>query len=154
MYEEDDEEDDVQRFDEGLQGISQEKLLMFLKANQAAANSMTLEEVSTVVTEGINKLCAYLGVEIDTFITSVDGDLMERIARTPVGRDMIHIIATLGDSMIMIMEAINYLKETFPDYQKNLDKFHKEITERVQEQEEKLIQEFVDSIPDSLEDIE
>jgi hypothetical protein len=137
-----------------LNGISQEKMMMFLRANQEAASSMTLEEVNVVVTEGILKLCTAMGLEVDSFITGVDAELMERIARTPVGRDMIHTIATLGDSMIMIMDAVNYLKENFPDYQGHLDKFHKEITDKVQQQEEKLIQEFVDSIPDSLEDME
>jgi hypothetical protein len=137
-----------------LNGISQEKMMMFLRANQEAASSMTLEEVNVVVTEGILKLCTAMGLEVDSFITGVEAELMERIARTPVGRDMIHIIATLGDSMIMIMDAVNYLKENFPDYQNHLDKFHKEITDKVQQQEEKLIQEFVDSIPDSLEDME
>lgn len=133
------------------QPVSKEKFLMFLKANKEAASHLDLEQLNIVITEGIFKLCTSLGTEIDGFITELDPELMEKIARTQTGRGLINIIATVGDAMVMIMESIHYMKLNFPEYEKFLNEFHSEIEEKIKNEEEKLVQEFVDSIPDAID---
>lgn len=137
--------------EEESQPISREKFLMFLKANKEAASHLNLEQLNIVITEGIFKVCNSLGSEIDGFITELDPELMEKIARTQTGRGLINIIAAVGDAMTMMMESIHYLKLNFPEYEKFLNEFQSEVEEKIRNQEEKLVQEFVDSIPDSVD---
>jgi hypothetical protein len=135
----------------GSGGLNKEKIMMFLKANKDAAETMSLEKINVVVTEGTYRLCSALSERIDTMIMESDGEEFSDVAKSESGRIILHAVMTLADAMVMIMESIAYLKDNFPDYQSNLDEFHKEIMDRIKDQEEKLVKEFVDSIPDSID---
>ena len=138
-------------FDNEHHGLSNEKFLIFLSANSQEAKKMSLGEINPVVTEGIYKLCTMLGMKIDEFILGVDPEEMSDLAKTDSGRELIRIISSMGDALVMVMESINHLRENFPEYEKNVNAFQTRVMDRIKQQEETLIKEFVDSIPDSID---
>lgn len=138
-------------FDDELHGLNHDKLLIFLNANSQEAKKMSLSEINPVVTEGIYKLCTMLGMRIDEFILGVDTEEMSSLAKTDTGRELIRIISSMGDALVMVIESINHLRENFPEYEKNVDAFQARVLDSIKQQEETLIKEFVDSIPDSID---
>lgn len=143
-------------FDEDAQvgPLSQEQFMMFMKANSDEAKQMSMEKTSAVVSEGIYRLCMALGEEIDSFIMNVDPDEMSNIAKTKPGSDMIRLLSIFGDSIVMIIESVNHLKDNFEEFDQYVKEFRKNVTDRLKEQEENLIKDFVDSIPDAIGDLE
>lgn len=143
-------------FDEDAQigPLSQEQFMMFMKANSEEAKKMPLEKTSAVVSEGIYRLCMALGEEIDSFIMNVDPDEMSKIAKTKPGSDMIRLLSIFGDSIIMIIESVNHLKDNFEEFDQYVKEFRKNVNDRIKEQEENLIKDFVDSIPDAIGDLD
>lgn len=143
-------------FDEDAQigPLSQEQFMMFMKANSEEAKKMPLEKTSAVVSEGIYRLCMALGEEIDSFIMNVDPDEMSKVAKTKPGSDMIRLLSIFGDSIIMIIESVNHLKDNFEEFDQYVKEFRKNVNDRIKEQEENLIKDFVDSIPDAIGDLD
>ena len=143
-------------FDEDAQvgPLSQEQFMMFMKANSDEAKEMSMEKTSAVVSEGIYRLCMALGEEIDSFIMNVDPDEMSNIAKTKPGSDMIRLLSIFGDSIVMIIESVNHLKDNFEEFDQYVKEFRKNVTDRLKEQEENLIKDFVDSIPDAIGDLD
>ena len=134
--------------------LSQEQFMMFMKANSDEAKEMSMEKTSAVVSEGIYRLCMALGEEIDSFIMNVDPDEMSSIAKTKPGSDMIRLVSIFGDSIVMIIESVNHLKDNFEEFDQYVKEFRKNVTDRLKEQEENLIKDFVDSIPDAIGDLD
>lgn len=134
--------------------LSQEQFMMFIKANSEEADSMSMEKTSAVVAEGIYRLCMAIGEEIDSFIMSVDPDEMSDVAKTKPGSEMIRLLSIFGDSLVMIIESVNHLKDNFEEFDQYVKEFRKNVNTRLKEQEESLIKDFVDSIPDVIGDLE
>ena len=134
--------------------LSKEQFMMFMKANSDEAQVMSMEKTSAVVAEGIYRLCMAIGEEIDSFIMNVDPDEMSDVAKTKPGSEMIRLLSIFGDSLVMIIESVNHLKDNFDDFDKYVKEFRKNVNDRLKEQEESLIKDFVDSIPDSIGDLE
>lgn len=134
--------------------LSQEQFMMFMKANSEEAKKMSLEKTSAVVSEGIYRLCMAIGEEIDSFIMDVDPDEMSEIAKTKPGSEMIRLLSIFGDSLVMIIESVNHLKDNFEEFDVYVKEFRRNVSQRLKEQEESLIKDFVDSIPDTIGEIE
>jgi hypothetical protein len=133
--------------------LSQEQFMMFIKANSEEAKNMSMDKTSAVVAEGIYRLCMTVGEEIDSFIMNVDAEEMSDLAKTKPGSEMMRLITIFGDSIVMIIESINHLKDNFDEFDKYVKEFRTNVKQRLHEQEESLIKDFVDSIPDSPEDL-
>jgi len=133
--------------------LSQEQFMMFMKANSEEAKNMSMDKTSAVVAEGIYRLCMTVGEEIDSFIMNVDAEEMSDLAKTKPGSEMMRLITIFGDSIVMIIESINHLKDNFDEFDKYVKEFRTNVKQRLHEQEESLIKDFVDSIPDSPEDL-
>lgn len=141
--------------DDGKIGpLSQEQFMMFMKANSDEAKQMSLEQTSAVVSEGIYRLCMAIGEEIDSFIMQVDPDEMSEVAKTKPGSEMIRLLSIFGDSLVMIIESVNHLKDNFEEFDDYVKEFRRNVSQRLKEQEEDLIKDFVDSIPDTIGEIE
>jgi len=145
--------DEFNNDDTAIGPLSQEQFMMFIKANSDEAKTMSMEKTSAVVSEGIYRLCMSVGEEIDSFIMSVNSEEMSEIAKTKSGSEMMRLITIFGDSIVMIIESINHLKDNFDEFDKYVKEFRTNVKQRLHEQEESLIKEFVDSIPDSPEDL-
>ena len=139
--------------DPSIGPLSQEQFMMFIKANSEEAKTMSMEKTSAVVSEGIYRLCMAVGEEIDRFIMSVDPEQMAELAKTKAGSDMMRLVSVFGDSIVMIIESINHLKDNFEEFDELVKEFRTNVKQRLHEQEENLIRELVDSIPDSPEDL-
>jgi len=133
--------------------LNQEQFMMFVKANSDEAKTMSMEKTSAVVAEGIYRLCMSVGEEIDSFIMQVDAEEMSEIAKTKPGSEMMRLVSIFGDSIVMIIESINHLKENFDEFDQFVKEFRTNVKQRLHEQEESFIQEFVDSIPDSPDEL-
>lgn len=134
--------------------LSQEQFIMFMRANSDEAKVMSMEKTSAVVAEGIYRLCMTLGEEIDSFIMKVNPDEMSEVAKTKSGSEMIRLMSIFGDSLVMIIESVNHLKDNFEEFDQYVKEFRKNVNDRLKEQEENLIKDFVDSIPDSIGELE
>lgn len=139
-------------FDEnaGIGPLSAEQFRMFIEANSQEAKSMSLEKTTAVVAEGIYRLCMSVGEEIDSFIMEVNPEEMSEVAKTKPGSEMIRLLSIFGDSIVMIIESVNHLKDNFEEFDDYVKEFKDNVTKRIKEQEELFIKDFVDSIPDSI----
>lgn len=136
--------------DEG--GLTQDRFLMFIKANREASKTLPMDEITFLVLEGIHRICSVMGVELDKLVHNLDATEMDSVIQYRAGQDLVRAVSTMGDSMIMMMESIAYIKENHPNFKEAVENYRNMIDEKIKEQEDDLVKDFLDSIPDGVDE--
>jgi len=127
-----------------------DKLRMIVNANWEIAKEMTMEDMAIVVIEGIHNLLSALGSEVDVRMSKIPPDELAEIVETPNGRTVVSSLSDFASAMATIIISIEQMQSLFPEeYQSRVSEFKKRVDEKVGEQEEALVEEFIRSIPDA-----
>lgn len=127
-----------------------EKLKMFVNANWETAKEMKLHEMTIVVMEGVYNLLNAVGPEVDIQMAKIPPDELSEIISNPNGRIIVTALSDFASAMATIMVSIEQVQSLFPDeYKQQVEDFRQRIEERVAEQEEAFVEEFMRSIPDA-----
>jgi hypothetical protein len=133
-------------------GLTQDRLLMFIKANKEASKTLPMDQITFLVLEGIYRICSIMGVELDKLVHNLDANEMESIIQYRAGQDLVRAVSTMGDSMVMMMESIAYVKENNPNFGESVEKYRNTIDEKIKKQEDDLVKDFLESIPDGIDE--
>lgn len=127
-----------------------DKLKMIVNANWETAKEMTLSEMTVVVIEGVYNLLSAVGSEVDKRMAKIPPDELAEIVDTPNGRTVVTSLSDFASAMATILVSIEQIQSLFPEeYKSQVEDFRKRVDEKVGEQEEALVEEFIRSIPDA-----
>jgi hypothetical protein len=75
---------------------------------------------------------------------------LAEIVDTPNGRTIVTSLSDFASAMATILVSIEQIQSLFPEeYKSQVEDFRKRVDEKVGEQEEALVEEFIRSIPDA-----
>lgn len=127
-----------------------DKLKMIMNANWETAKEMTLFEMTVVVMEGVYNLLSAIGSEVDVKMSKIPPDELAEIVDMPHGRTVVASLSDFASAMATILVSIEQVQTLFPEEYKSLvEDFRKRVDEKVGEQQEALVEEFIRSIPDA-----
>lgn len=128
-----------------------DKLKMIVNANWETAKEMNLSEMTIVVMEGVYNLLSAIGSEVDIRMAKIPPDELAEIVNTKNGRTIVTALSDFASAMATVLVSIEQVQGLFPDeYKQQVEGFRKRVDEKVGEQEEALVEEFIRSIPDTL----
>lgn len=127
-----------------------DKLKMIVNANWETAKEMDLSEMAVVVMEGIHNMLSAIGSDVDVRMSKIPPDELAEIVSNPNGRQIVSSLSDFASAMATVMVSIEQIQGLFPEeYQNRVDEFKKRVDEKIGEQEEALVEEFMRSIPDA-----
>lgn len=128
-----------------------DKLKMIVNANWETAKEMNLSEMTVVVMEGVYNLLSAIGSEVDIRMAKIPPDELAEIVSTKNGRTIVTALSDFASAMATVLVSIEQVQGLFPEeYKQQVEEFRKRVDEKVGEQEEALVEEFIRSIPDTL----
>jgi hypothetical protein len=127
-----------------------DKLKMIINANWETAKEMTMEEMAIVVMEGIHNLLNAIGTEVDTRMAKIPQSELQEIVDSKHGRTIVSSLSDFASAMATILVSIEQVRLLFPDqYNNHVEVFRKRVDEKIEKQEEAIVEEFIRSIPDA-----
>lgn len=127
-----------------------DKLKMIVNANWETAKEMDLSEMAVVVMEGIHNMLSAIGSDVDVRMSKIPPDELAEIVSNPNGRQIVSSLSDFASAMATVMVSIEQVQGLFPEeYQNRVNEFKKRVDEKIGEQEEALVEEFMRSIPDA-----
>jgi len=127
-----------------------DKLKIMIDANWETAQEMSLEEMAVVVMEGVHNLLSAIGADVDIKMSNLPEEYLEDVVNNPYGRVVITSLSDIASAMATVLVSIEQMQSLFPEeYDEHVKRFRQSVDEKIEKQEDAIVEEFIRSIPDA-----